>query len=310
MHSAASTELAPPSHLAPGPADPPAHLLAPVPTIDAFMLGFVRTLSMPENLRAAVEYALLGGGKRLRPVLAWHACVAAGGKGQLALPAAAAVEFVHAFSLVHDDLPGLDNDDLRRGRPTLHKATSDAMAILAGDALLNLAFQVLTDGVPDGHVAARLVAELASGTGCMIAGQVYDTLGGFAPGRSAEDRLRDVHLNKTGALIRASCRMGAQSAAADRGTLDRLSSYGDAVGLMFQIVDDIIDVTQPAEHVGKKTNKDHDAGKLTYPGVLGLEASRREVDRQLAAALSAIEPLGAPARPLAELATYMAVRTR
>ncbi len=274
-------DMTPPSlSTQPGPdADPPAHLLAPIPAIDRFMLDYVRGLTMPANLRDAIEYALLGGGKRLRPILAWHSAVALGGTGEAALPAAAAVEFIHAFSLVHDDLPGLDNDDLRRGRPTLHKHATEAMAILAGDAMLNLAFQVLVDKVTDARIAARLVAELASGTGGMIAGQVYDTLGGFEPGLAPPQKLAAVHVNKTGALIRASCRMGALCAGADDAALARITAFGDAIGLMFQIVDDIIDVTQPAEHVGKKTNKDQDAGKLTYPGVLGLEASRQEVQR-------------------------------
>jgi len=245
------------------------------------------------------------------------------------LPAAAAVELIHAFSLVHDDLPGIDNDDLRRGKPTLHKHTSEAMAILAGDAMLTLAFQTLVERVPDTLLARDLVRELGAGTSSMIAGQVYDTLGGFDDSISPQDRLTTIHHNKTGALIRASCRMGAlcglhhpalltdavaaQALAADAihsPLLKAISSYADAVGLMFQIVDDLLDVTQTTDHLGKKAGKDIQAGKLTYPAVHGIEASKKHVRELEDAALAVIAPLGAPAEPLRELASYMAIRTR
>jgi geranylgeranyl diphosphate synthase type II len=262
-----------------------------------------------------VRYSLLGPGKRLRPILAWHCAAAVGADPRSSLPAGAAVELIHAFSLVHDDLPGIDNDDLRRGRPTLHKHTSEAMAILAGDAMLTMAFQLLTDRVSDPRLANQLIRELADGTTAMIAGQVYDTLGGFDPADAPADRLNTIHRKKTGALIRAACRMGALSAlhslsSTDTARVDAISAYADAIGLMFQVVDDLLDVTQTTDHLGKKAGKDIDAGKLTFPGVHGVERSRAFVRELHDDALAAVEPLGAPAEPLRQLASYMAVRTR
>ncbi|MCW5765182.1 MAG: polyprenyl synthetase family protein, partial [Phycisphaeraceae bacterium] len=206
-------------------------------------------------------------------------------------------------------------DDLRRGRPTLHKATNEAMAILAGDAMLTFAFQVIVERTAEPALAARLMHELAIGTTGMIAGQVYDTLGGFEPGLDRQQQLRTVHRNKTGALLRAACRLGAMSvlgagASDAEPRLDALTRYGEAIGLMFQVVDDILDVTQSAEHTGKRTGKDAQAGKLTYPGVLGLDASRRIVSDLHAQADAALQPLGASAQPLRALAAYMAVRTK
>jgi geranylgeranyl diphosphate synthase type II len=283
---------------------------SPLPTIESALKGWVEALPAPPALREAVGYALVGGGKRLRPLLAWHSAVAAGGSGPESVPACIAVELVHAFSLVHDDLPALDNDDLRRGRPTLHRHAGEAMAILAGDAMLTQAFGVLMGTVP-APLGQRLAAELAEGTAGMIAGQVYDTLGGLPAGLDAFERVATVHRNKTGALIRASCRMGAMlaSGASDR-ALEAVSVYGESVGLMFQIVDDLIDVEQPPEHAGKRTGKDSQAGKLTYPGVLGVERSRAEVERLARAADAALAPLGAPARGLGELCAVLARRTR
>jgi geranylgeranyl diphosphate synthase type II len=287
----------------------PSAAAAPLAAIDAYLDDLTRTLAVPDNLREAVRYALLAGGKRIRPVLAWHCCAAVGGDPKLSLPAGAAVELIHAFSLVHDDLPAMDNDDFRRGRPTLHKHTSEAMAILAGDGMLTFAFEALVRQVADPVKAAALVRELAAGTTGMIAGQVYDTLGGFPADITEQDRLLLIHRNKTGALLRAACRMGAMCGGASAAALDTITAYGDAVGLMFQIVDDLLDVTSTAEATGKRTNKDIASGKLTYPGALGVQGSRAEVARLQHAAEHAVAPLGPPARPLAELAAYMAVRT-
>ncbi|MBY0307635.1 MAG: polyprenyl synthetase family protein [Phycisphaerales bacterium] len=272
----------------------------------------MRGLALPEGLRGAVLYALLGPGKRMRPVLAWRCCEAAGGRGADALPAAGAVELVHAFSLVHDDLPAMDDDDVRRGRPTLHRHASEATAILAGDGMLTFAFGLLCERVGDAALARRLCAELARGATGMIVGQVCDTLDASEAGAglTPEQRLEHIHGNKTGALIRAACRMGGLCAYASDRTLGILDRYAGAAGLMFQIVDDLLDVTQPAAHVGKRTGKDADAGKATYPGLLGLEASRRRVMELEEQAVAAARMLGAPGEPLAKLAAEMAVRTR
>lgn len=278
------------------------------------MADWLAGRGLPRGLHDATAYALLGGGKRLRPMLALHAAAAVGAPLDAALPAAAAVEMIHAFSLVHDDLPALDNDDLRRGRPTVHKAYGEAMAILVGDGLMSMAFQLMCEK-HDAATAGRLCKELAEGSTAMIAGQVLDTLGGFEPGLTDRQKLEQVHHNKTGALIRASCRMGAIAGLASirvgsDGPLEKITSYAEAIGLMFQIVDDLIDVQQSAEHTGKRTGKDESAGKLTYPGVLGIEASTREVDRLRLEALAALAPFGRNAAALTDLCNYLAVRTK
>jgi geranylgeranyl diphosphate synthase type II len=264
----------------------------------------------PDMLRDAMEYSVLGGGKRLRPVLTLLSCEAAGGNRDRARAAAAALELFHGFSLIHDDLPAMDDDDLRRGRPTLHIHAGEAMAVLAGDALMSLAFEWLTASDDDGAVTGRLVRELARATTHMIGGQVYDTLGGLPPAYENAAQLDLIHRNKTAALIRAACTMGAICGRADAATSDALAAYGEATGLMFQIVDDLLDVTQSAEHTGKATGKDLSAGKLTYPGVHGTDASRKAVERLRCEAHAALGPLGRAGTDLRELCNYMAVRTR
>ena len=321
MPSRNHTTLDTSADASPAAAGLPEWILAPIGKIDRFMRDYLRSLDLPANLIAACEYSLLGPGKRMRPLLVWHSfkAVAPDDADPVAcLPAATAIEMVHAFSLIHDDLPGLDNDDLRRGRPTLHKHTSEAMAVLAGDSLLTSGFQAIVDGVASPTLQAKLVLELALSTNGMIAGQVYDTLGGFSssPPPTPSQRLELIHRNKTGMLIRAACRMGGLCALEGHpgaGRFDALGAvthYAEAIGLMFQIVDDLLDVTQSTEQLGKKAGKDHEAGKLTYPGVLGVESSQAEVRRLLEASLTAIEPLGEPAEPLRQLSTFMAVRTK
>jgi len=265
---------------------------------------------LPPNLREAMEYAVLGGGKRLRPLLTVLSCEAAGSAWDRSLPAAAATELIHAFSLVHDDLPAMDDDDLRRGRPTVHVKYGEGMAILAGDALQALAFELLCDDAYTPEQSAGLIRELAGATSQMIAGQVYDTLGGLDQGLDARQRVEAIHRCKTGALIRAACRMGAIAGDADAGTLERISRYGAAVGLMFQVVDDLLDVTQSTEHTGKATGKDMTAGKITFPGQLGLDATRAEIRRLHAEARTAVEPLGGDGARLLDLCDYLAVRTK
>lgn len=283
--------------------------MQPLQTIERGLEGFVGKLALPAHLRAAISYSLLGGGKRLRPMLAWESCSAAGGEGAASVPAGVAVELVHAFSLVHDDLPAMDDDDLRRGKPTLHVHAGEAMAILAGDAMLSLAFHALLE-VEDPSLGVRLCRELASGTEGMIAGQVYDTLGGLPSTLGDIERLELIHRNKTGALIRASCRMGAAcgGAADDSRVMSAITVYAEAMGLMFQVVDDLLDVTQPPERTGKRTNKDAEAGKVTYPGVLGIARTREIIAELESRALGAVAELGSAADGLAKLARTMARR--
>lgn len=280
--------------------------------VDAHIEASLAGLDLPASLLDAVRYATLGPGKRVRPILAWHACVGAGGAGPESLAAGAAVEMVHAFSLVHDDLPALDNDDVRRGRPTLHRHSGEALAILAGDALLTLAFGALAAAPVDATRRMALVRELTRATTGMIAGQVYDTLGGLPEELGPEARVVLIHSSKTGALIRASCVMGAMSASGtpSEGTLGAITAYADAVGLMFQIVDDLIDVTQSQSHTGKRTGKDAEAGKLTYPAVLGVEGSRARVADLAERAIGAVRELGPEAEGLRLCARTLAERTR
>lgn len=299
-------------------AELPERVTAPAMKVDDYVDSALSSLGLPENLVEAMKYSALGPGKRARPLLCWHsfAAIAPSDDPAACLPAAAAVELIHAFSLVHDDLPGLDNDDLRRGRPTLHRKTNEAMAILAGDCMLTSAFQLLSERVPSLTLQARLVHELSLGTNGMIAGQIFDTLGGFPRNLTDRQKLELIHKNKTGMLIRAACRMGALTAleghpgAGRFDALGAITHYAEAIGLMFQVVDDLLDVTQSTEHLGKKAGKDQDAGKLTYPGVIGIEQSRAEVRRLHEASLTALEPLGEAAEPLRQLSTYMAVRTK
>jgi geranylgeranyl diphosphate synthase type II len=261
-----------------------------------------------DRLHQAMRYAVLNGGKRLRPVWVLAAAEACGGGRAQALPAAVAVELVHCYSLVHDDLPAMDDDDLRRGRPTCHKVFGDGVAILAGDALLTLAFEVLAQEIEDRTVAAHLVSELAQAAGHagMVGGQVVDIL---SEGTASSTELLDyIHRKKTGALIRASVHMGALCAGASKAQLGALSAYGDRVGLAFQIADDILDVTSTPEELGKATEKDSGRSKLTYPGVAGLEAARHAADRLVEDAVNELTTFGERARLLKELARFAVSR--
>ncbi len=278
--------------------------------IEADLTRRIDALTEPQPLREALRYALLGSGKRLRPVLTLLCCEAAGGERDDARSAAAALELIHTFSLVHDDLPAMDDDQLRRGQPTLHVQAGEAMAILAGDAMMCLAFQWITEGTAAAKTTSRLAETLAEATTKMIVGQVYDTVGGFSAQLSRADRLHLIHQHKTAALLRAACRMGGICGGADDTQLQALTGYGEAIGMMFQVVDDLLDVTQTTEHVGKATGKDRQAGKLTSPDVLGPEACRAEVDRLRRDAHAALLGFGESAQPLIELCDYMAVRTK
>ncbi len=263
----------------------------------------------PERLADAVRYSLLGPGKRLRPILVLMAAEACGGSAAAAVPAAAAVEMVHAYSLIHDDLPAMDDDDLRRGQPTCHKRFDEATAILAGDALLSLAFEVLCRDVHPPEVAVRcgrLLAEAAGARG-MVGGQADDVAGSIGSDREA---LESIHRRKTGAIISASLRLGATVAGATAVQCEALARYGRSLGLAFQITDDLLDVRGAEAKVGKRVGKDSDRGKLTFPGLLGVEESIRRAQRLIEAACEAIAPFGLRGECLEALARYVLERNR
>jgi farnesyl diphosphate synthase len=243
----------------------------------------------PAGLGEAMRYAVLEGGKRLRPLLVLAACEAVRGDAQAADRAAVAVELIHAYSLVHDDMPCMDNDVLRRGKPTVHVAFGEAQAMLAGDAMQALAFDVLT---PDEGVEPALQAQLcrllarASGHAGMAGGQAIDLAAIGQP--LSESQLRDMHQRKTGLLLRASVQMGAACGHPDAAAEKALCAFGSAIGLAFQVVDDILDVTQDSATLGKTAGKDEEAGKPTYVSVMGLDASRRYAARLRDEALNAL----------------------
>ncbi|HEX8078066.1 MAG TPA: farnesyl diphosphate synthase [Chthoniobacterales bacterium] len=234
----------------------------------------------PATIHKAMRYSLFAGGKRLRPILCLAAAEACAGKTRAALPHACAVECIHTYSLIHDDLPSMDNDDLRRGRPTCHKVFGDAIAILAGDALLTIAFEIATNAEPVSRYKLRDVFReitRAAGSRKLIAGQVADL---EAEGRRINPaQLRSIHENKTAALLTTSIRLGAMSANANPKQLAAVTAFGRALGLAFQVIDDILDVTQTSEKLGKSAGKDLAAQKATYPAVLGLDKSRAEARR-------------------------------
>jgi farnesyl diphosphate synthase len=262
----------------------------------------------PAALHGAMRYAVLGGGKRLRPLLVYASAHAFGESGTQLDGSACAVELIHAYSLVHDDLPAMDDDALRRGRPTCHIVFGEAMAILAGDALQALAFEILSND--DGDAVIGMEKQRVLGRACgaegMAGGQALDLA---AVGhRLTLAELEHMHACKTGALIRASVRLGALTAGADANALDMLDRYADTVGLAFQVRDDILDVEGDAAVIGKTAGKDAAADKPTFPSIIGLDASRARLRELTAIALDAIAPLGTSADLLQELANYAAHR--
>jgi geranylgeranyl diphosphate synthase, type II len=271
----------------------------------------------PGSLVEAMSHSLFAPGKRLRPILAVLACEAGGGAAEAALPAACALEMVHTYSLIHDDLPAMDDDDLRRGLPTCHKKYGEALAILAGDALLTMAFECVGTGCGP-RTAAVSCLELARGAGAvgMVGGQVMDLEAeGKVAGRgNTGPELESIHRRKTGALFRSALRLGLYAAHGERengvkpAMLADADAYAAAFGLAFQVTDDLLDVEGTAETLGKRAGKDAAKGKLTYPGLLGLEASRRKAKELGDDAVAAAERLGSPL--LAKLARYVVERDR
>ncbi|HZZ78017.1 MAG TPA: farnesyl diphosphate synthase, partial [Gemmataceae bacterium] len=289
-----------------------------------------RETAAPAILVEAMRYSLLAPGKRLRPALVYMAAQAAGGNDDCAWPAACAVEMIHTYSLIHDDLPAMDDDDLRRGVPTCHKKYGEALAILAGDGLLTLAFQVLAEHYPP-RTAAACCLELARGSGAagMVGGQVDDLAWERANDRERAikdplfpqgqrphtlEALENIHQYKTGALFRACLKLGVHAAQGERGVddelLNRLETFGRCFGLVFQITDDLIDVEGNAADTGKAVGKDAARGKLTYPGLLGVSESRQRARGLTQQAIDAVRPIGAGAEPLIALMHFVLDRDR
>ncbi len=260
----------------------------------------------PATLHGAMRYSLFAGGKRLRPALVLAAAQACGGTTAHALPAACAVECIHTYSLIHDDLPAMDNDDLRRGKPTNHKVYGDGIAILAGDALLTQAFEIIAQAqVTPRYVCRDLVLELARASGSLqlIAGQVADLEG---EGKCLSlPKLRYIHERKTSALLCCAVRLGGMSANCTPAQLRALTDFGYHIGLAFQVIDDILDVTQSSEKLGKTAGKDVAAQKATYPALVGLLQSRKIAATLTARAFAALRPFKAKATALDALARHL-----
>lgn len=292
-----------------------------IPIIEAGLDRYLHTgEGCPQRLEDAMRYSVEAGGKRLRPVLVLLACEACGGSIDQALPAAVAIEMIHTYSLIHDDLPAMDDDDLRRGRPTSHRQFDEATAILAGDGLLTLAFEVLARDVRPAEVAVSCVADLASAAGVsgMVGGQMADLqaeaeASGEARTGAANEadtlaRLEAIHLRKTGRLLRSSLTMGARIAGAASDTIHSVDQFGKCVGLAFQIADDLLDVTGDVARMGKGLRKDAEHGKLTYPGLLGIDESRRRAELLIDEACRSIARLGDRGHRLEAVAHFILER--
>jgi farnesyl diphosphate synthase len=271
-------------------------------------------IARPPRLMAAMRHAALGGGKRLRPFLTLEAARLFGREGEGPLRAGCAVELLHCYSLVHDDLPSMDDDDLRRGRPTVHKAYDEATAILVGDALQTLAFEVLADPAtaPDSAIRSDLVLGLAraSGLGGMVGGQLLDLSaeGRYGPAEMDEADVRRLQMMKTGAILTFSVEAGAILGQADQAARGSLVEYGRALGAAFQVADDILDREASAEALGKRTGKDQDKGKATLVDLLGMEGARQECRQLVERADAALDPFGPRAQTLREAVRFVVER--
>ena len=266
----------------------------------------------PENIHRAMRYSLLAGGKRLRPALVLASGEALGADTDDLMPAACAIEMIHTYSLIHDDLPAMDDDDLRRGRPTCHKTFGEAVAILAGDALLTQAFRVLAADAPlrDAERQVRVIREIATAAGtvdALIGGQVADIEG---EGKAVDAAMLEyIHRSKTGAMITASVVVGGIIAGATEDQLDKLRAYGERIGLAFQIADDILDVTSTSEQLGKTPGKDLAASKATYPAVHGIAASEARARELVIEAVGIVSSLNADTQILQEIARFIIARS-
>jgi geranylgeranyl diphosphate synthase type II len=280
--------------------------------IDDYLRQYIsekkRDRECPANLRNAMSYALIGSGKRIRPILSIAGYEAAGGKSDSMVPVAAALELVHTYSLIHDDLPAMDDDDFRRNKPAVHKVFGEGAAILAGDALLTDAFHIISRSKAGPRALINIIAELAraSGPEGMVGGQTVDLL--FEGKKARKKDLLYIHTHKTGALIRASVRIGAIMANASPSRLKALTAYGEKVGLAFQIVDDILDITGTREELGKATGADSARGKNTYPSAFGLQQSHMMAEALIHESLNAVRIFNRKADPLTEIARYILAR--
>ncbi|MCX8116522.1 MAG: polyprenyl synthetase family protein [Desulfobacterota bacterium] len=263
----------------------------------------------PVSLRRAIRHSLFSGGKRIRPILSMAAFEAVGGQGDQILPFACGLEMIHTYSLIHDDLPALDNDEYRRGKLTCHRVFGEAIAILAGDALLTEAFCLMTrDPTQNPGIVLSVVHEVAKASGVygMVGGQVADI---ESEGKEVDfARVEYIHTHKTGALILASVRAGALLGQGSEQALKAISRYGKMVGLAFQIVDDILNIEGKSEIMGKSTGSDVKKQKATYPAVMGIQASKRRAEELVESAVSALQPFGSEADPLREIARYIVRR--
>jgi geranylgeranyl diphosphate synthase type II len=280
--------------------------------VDSFLESYVSSKKdnngCPKELYEAMKYSLMAGGKRVRPILMLAGYEAVGGGSNNVMPVAASLELIHTYSLIHDDLPAMDDDDFRRNKPTTHIAFGEATAILAGDALLTEAFSIISGSKADPGILVDVIKEVthACGPDGMVGGQSIDIL---LEGKKAEkDDILYIHTHKTGAFIKASVRIGAIMAGADEAQLKSLTMYGDNVGLAFQIVDDILDITGTTEELGKPAGSDNEKGKNTYPSVFGLKESKRMADTLIADAINALEGFDEKADPLREIAKYIISR--
>jgi geranylgeranyl diphosphate synthase type II len=283
--------------------------------VDSALEGYLpRKEELTSNLHKAMQHSLFAGGKRIRPILSIASFEAAGGKGEKILPFACALEMIHTYSLIHDDLPAIDNDDYRRGQPTCHKIFGEAIAILAGDGLLTEAFRLMTNHPAKDHpfgdeaLVLNLINEVAQAAGVlgMVGGQVVDI---ESEGKAVDlPTVQYIHTHKTGAMILASVRVGAKLGGAKETLLRALTRYGESLGLAFQVADDILNVEGKAALMGKKTGSDLVKGKATYPSVLGVEESKKRSKELVEIAVDALKRLGSEADPLREIARFIIAR--
>jgi geranylgeranyl diphosphate synthase type II len=273
-----------------------------------------KEVKSPTSLHKAMRYSLFAGGKRIRPILSMAAFEAVGGRGDGILPFACALEVIHTYSLIHDDLPAMDNDDYRRGQPTCHKVFGEAIGILAGDALLTEAFRLMTspsvwnNSLKDKGVILEILNEVAQAAGMsgMVGGQVLDI---ESEGKEVDlPTIQYIHTHKTGALILASIRVGVKLGGASGETLRAFTRYGENIGLAFQIADDILNVEGTSSSLGKNIGTDLSKGKATYPSLLGLEESKRRAEELVKLAVEALSPFGPEADPLREIARFIILR--